>query len=57
MIGKAGTAHTVLRPSGRVLIDGQIYDAFTKGGYIEKDSAIEVISEEGSTLKVKIAAD
>jgi membrane-bound serine protease (ClpP class) len=53
LINKKGKAQTILRPSGKVLIDGQIYDAFTRGDFIEKDSAIEVIGTEGVTLKVK----
>jgi membrane-bound serine protease (ClpP class) len=53
MVGKTGVAFTVLRPSGKVMIDDLIYDAFTKAGYVEKGKAIEVISEEGSTLRVK----
>jgi membrane-bound serine protease (ClpP class) len=57
MTGKKGVAHTVLRPSGRVLIDGQLYDAFTKAGYVEKGTAIEVIDEEGSTLRVRVITE
>lgn len=53
MTGKDGIAHTVLRPSGRVLIDDQIFDAFTRGEYVEKGSRIEVVSQEGATLLVK----
>jgi membrane-bound serine protease (ClpP class) len=53
MIGKKGVAHTVLRPSGRVMINQQILDAFTRGEFIEKGTAIEVVSQEGSTLQVK----
>ncbi len=53
LIGKQGKTHTILRPSGKVLIEEQVYDAFTQGGYIEKGEAIEVISTEGVTLKVK----
>ncbi|MBS1978962.1 MAG: nodulation protein NfeD [Bacteroidetes bacterium] len=56
MTGKSGTAYTVLRPSGKVMIDGNIYDAFTRGEYVEKDERVEVISTEGSTLRVKKAA-
>jgi membrane-bound serine protease (ClpP class) len=54
--GKIGIAQTVLRPSGKVMIDGQLYDAYTRGEFIEKDQSIEVISDEGSSLKVKIPA-
>jgi membrane-bound serine protease (ClpP class) len=56
LIGKIGIAQTVLRPSGKVLIDGEIYDAYTRGEFIEKNESVEVISDEGSTLKVKIPA-
>ncbi len=52
-VGKTGTAYTILRPSGKVMIDGNIYDAFTRGNYIEKDVEIEVIADEGTSLKVK----
>lgn len=52
--GKPGIAYTVLRPSGKVMIDGVIYDAYTRGEYINKDDKVTVISDEGSTLKVKI---
>ncbi len=53
MMGKQGTAHTILRPSGKVLIDNQVYDAFTRGEFVEKDEPIEVIGTEGVTLRVK----
>lgn len=53
MLAKKGIAHTVLRPSGKIMIDGQLYDAFTRGEYIEKGQLIEVISETGSSLQVK----
>lgn len=55
-IGKTGVAYTVLRPSGKVEIDDEIYDAYTRGGYIEKGEKIEVIAEEGTSLKVKSIA-
>lgn len=53
MNGKRGIAHTVLRPSGKIMIDGEVYDAYTRGEFIEKGDAIEVINTEGVTLKVK----
>jgi len=54
LIGKKGIAHTVLRPSGKVMIDDQVYDAFTRGDYVQKGDSIEVIGTEGITLKVKV---
>ena len=53
MVSKTGKAFTVLRPSGKVLIGDTIYDAFTRGEYIEEGDPIEVISVESSTLRVK----
>ncbi len=53
MQGKVGVAFTVLRPSGKVMIDAVVYDAFTRGEYVEQGDAIEVISTESSTLRVR----
>jgi membrane-bound serine protease (ClpP class) len=53
MKGKRGVAETVLRPSGKIVIDGQLYDAFTRGEYVERGQAVEVLSETGSSLQVK----
>lgn len=53
MKGKRGIAQTVLRPSGKVLIDEKMYDAYTRGEYIEKGTTIEVVEHETTSLKVK----
>lgn len=53
MTGKRGIAHTILRPSGKIMIENQMYDAFTRGEFIERGEQIEVISTEGVALKVK----
>jgi len=57
MIGKRGVAQTVLRPSGKVMINGQLYDAFTRGEYIERGQNVEVVSEAASSLQVKQIED
>jgi membrane-bound serine protease (ClpP class) len=51
--GKKGTAYTVLRPGGKVMIDGQLYDAYTRGEYLEKGDSIEVLDDETTSLRVK----
>jgi membrane-bound serine protease (ClpP class) len=51
--GKRGVAQTVLRPGGKIMIDGELYDAYTRGEYIEKGQEIEVIEEETTSLRVK----
>lgn len=53
MIGKTGTAFTVLRPSGRVEIDGIIYDARASEGFVEKDEKIEVTAFGSGQLVVR----
>lgn len=53
MNGKRGIAHTILRPSGKIMIENQMYDAFTRGEFVERGEQIEVISTEGVALKVK----
>jgi membrane-bound serine protease (ClpP class) len=53
MKGKKGISHTILRPSGKVLIEGKIFDAFTQGEYIERGQEIEVIGEETTSLRVR----
>ncbi|MGB5928270.1 MAG: NfeD family protein [Cyclobacteriaceae bacterium] len=54
MLGMTGKAYTVLRPSGKVLIDGQVYDAYTRGDYIQEGDGILVTEEHGSSLKVRL---
>ncbi|UII23251.1 nodulation protein NfeD [Fulvivirga ligni] len=54
LVGKTGEAYTILRPSGKVLIEGEVYDAYTRGEYIEKGTPIIVTSNEGTSLKVKV---
>ncbi len=53
LLGKRGIAHTVLRPSGKIMLDDEIYDGFTRGEYIEKGQLVEIIGAEGVTLRVK----
>jgi membrane-bound serine protease (ClpP class) len=53
VVGKIGIAQTVLRPSGKIIIDGKLYDAFSRGEYVEKGESVEVVAVESSTLRVK----
>ncbi|MEM6641390.1 MAG: NfeD family protein [Bacteroidota bacterium] len=53
LIGRQGLTYTRLRPSGRVEIDDEIYDAYTRGNFIDEGVKVEVISDQGTSLKVK----
>ncbi|NMM50542.1 nodulation protein NfeD [Flammeovirgaceae bacterium KN852] len=56
LTGKNGIAYTVLRPSGKVSIGEDYYDAYTRGEFISKGQRIVVIRDEGSSLLVKAEA-
>src|SRR5690606_24297374 len=47
-LGKEGITYTVLRPSGKILIDDELYDAYTRGDYIGRGEKVIVVSEEGT---------
>jgi membrane-bound serine protease (ClpP class) len=50
--GKSGISYTPLRPSGKVLIDGEIYDAISEIGFIEKGQNIIVTRYETGQIYV-----
>lgn len=53
--GAAGVASSVLRPSGRVTIDGEPFDAVSSEGFIEAGTAIRVTGHQGESLLVERA--
>ena len=53
LTGKTGTAHTVLRPSGKILIEGKIYDAVANIGMIDKGDLIVIVKDEAAQLYVE----
>lgn len=52
MVGKNGIAKTILRPAGKVIIDGDVYDATAEVAYIDKDEKIKVTGYQTSQLIV-----
>lgn len=53
MVGKTGKVHSILRPSGKVMIEDEIYDATAISGFIEEGQTIQVISYHTGQLFVK----
>ena len=51
--GTKGKVLATLRPAGKVIIEHQIYDAISNGGFIEKEEEIEVIGYDSSSVVVK----
>jgi membrane-bound serine protease (ClpP class) len=50
LTGATGTAHTALRPSGKIEINGDIYDAVAEEGMIERGRPVKVTRYETGQL-------
>ncbi len=53
MIGKQGVARTILRPAGKILIEGKTFDATSESGFIEKGEKIMVVQYINAQLFVR----
>jgi membrane-bound serine protease (ClpP class) len=53
LIGREGTAATVLRPSGKVWIGNEIYDGVSESGFIDKGTPVKVIRFENAQVYVQ----
>ncbi|MHC1732518.1 MAG: nodulation protein NfeD [Bacteroidales bacterium] len=52
MVGSRGIAHTVLKPSGKVMIGDDVYPAVAETGFITRGTAVVVRREEQGQLYV-----
>ncbi len=52
-VGKEGVAQTILRPSGKINIDGEVLDATVEHGYVEAGEAVTVTKFENAQLFVR----
>jgi membrane-bound serine protease (ClpP class) len=53
LLGKTGSALTVLRPAGTVIINHERIDVVSEGGFIEQDARVKVIKVEGARIVVR----
>jgi len=53
LMDREGKSFTMLRPTGKIVIDNKRYDAMTEGTYIPKNIDIKVIRIENNRLIVK----
>lgn len=51
-IGSEGEAMSMLRPAGKIIINGSIFDAISSGNYIEQGTPIVVTQHDGSIIVV-----
>ena len=52
LVGKRGVALTVLRPAGKAIVDGEIFDAISTDGFIDKNEAVMVKKDEAGQIYV-----
>jgi len=53
LVGKTGKAMTVLRPSGKVIIDNEVYDAVSNQGFIDSGTTVTVVKFENMQVYVE----
>jgi membrane-bound serine protease (ClpP class) len=54
LVGKTGIAHTDLRPSGKVTVEGTTYDAVSEDGFTPKNSTVKVTKFEMGQVYVSV---
>jgi membrane-bound serine protease (ClpP class) len=54
LLGQTGAAMTNLRPSGKIIIGGEIYDAISNQGFIENGTEVKVVKFENMQLYVEV---
>ncbi len=52
LVGKEGIAYTILRPSGKIMVDQEIYDAKSEYGLIDKGEKVKITRYETGQLYV-----
>jgi len=53
LVGRKGTAKSVLRPAGIGDFDGVRFNVVTEGGFLETGAAIEIVKVDGNRIVVK----
>lgn len=57
LVGKQGLVRTVLRPSGKIEIEGKLYEATSLDSFVEAGKWVHVIDVRGNMLRVRVAAN
>lgn len=53
VIGEIGVVKSDLRPSGKIMVDDQYFDAVSVSGFIEKGQEVKILAYENAQLMVK----
>ena len=54
LVGKQGIAVTQLRPAGRVKIGDSVYEVTSQHGFVEPNTAVQVVSADGMRILVDL---
>jgi len=55
LVGRTGTATTVLRPAGKAEIDGRLMDVVSDGPFVSEGSRVEIVRVSGNKIVVRQA--
>jgi membrane-bound serine protease (ClpP class) len=53
LIGQSGTVEAVLRPAGKVRLNGVTYDAVSEGGFLQTGATVKVLRVSSNGLVVR----
>ena len=53
LVGQAGVALTLLRPSGKAEINGQLFDVMSEGTFIPEGTPVQVVEASGKRVVVR----
>lgn len=53
LVGSEGTAYTNLRPSGKVEVNGRLFDATAESGFIDEGTPVKILSYSAAQVKVR----
>jgi membrane-bound serine protease (ClpP class) len=53
LVGRTGVALTVLRPAGKIEVDGVTHDAAAQGEFIERGDRVEIVDTSGNRIIVR----
>lgn len=57
LLGHEGVAHSVLRPAGKAVFDGELVDVVTEGSFYEPGTKVKVIAVTGGRVVVRRVGD
>ncbi len=54
LVGQEGEAYSILRPSGKVIINDEVYDAVAESSWIAEGTKVKVIRQETTQIYVRV---